>query len=74
MLELLHISPWNLTHSCPQNHSWCSYHLPSSLSNDAAGPGWHLSFLLQTETFIGACCLQGHPATKKGKVTWNHLM
>ena len=67
MLELLHISPWNLTHSCPKHHSWCFCHLPSSPSNDAAGPGWHLLFLLQTETFICACCLQGHPATKKGR-------
>lgn len=31
MLELLHISPGNLTYSCPKHHSWCSYHLPSAL-------------------------------------------
>lgn len=67
MLELLNISSWNPTHSCPKNHSWCSHHLPSSQSNDAAGPDWHLLFLLKTETFICVHCLRGYPAPEKGR-------
>lgn len=54
ILKLLNINPHTLTHSYTKNPRWCSPHLPSSLSNDAAGPDWHLLFLLWGLLFVSA--------------------
>lgn len=68
MLEFLNISSWSLAHSHPKNHSWCSHHLPSSQSNDAVGPDWHLLlFLFQTETFMYMLPMKVSCYQKKGR-------